>query len=212
MNKWHNASIEIRENKIKLDLSRDDIDEAIKEPLFDVTVNPKLGPLYVTASVEKESGDILIKAVNSSPDDLTCSVDIRGVDYIHHVGLCTVVSGDINDENSIQNPLKVIPLTEKIDVSPSFEHTFGRYSVTVLRLRTKPEDFPRPPKFEISALKDEIDFDETLRIEITNSLVCSEENDFADAVVLFETDHPEQVKFKHDITTGHQSLILLKEL
>ena len=211
MNKWHNASIEIRENKIKLDLSRDDIDEAIKEPLFDVTVNPKLGPLYVTASVEKESGDILIKAVNSSPDDLTCSVDIRGVDYIHHVGLCTVVSGDINDENSIQNPLKVIPLTEKIDVSPSFEHTFGRYSVTVLRLRTKPEDFPRPPKFEISTLKDEIDFGETLRIEITNSLVYSEENDFADVVVLFETDHPKQVKFNHDITTGYQSLVLLKK-
>jgi alpha-L-arabinofuranosidase len=53
-------------------------------------------------------------------------------------GAATVLTGKPNDENSLQEPTKVAPVTTKLDgVKADFSHAFPAQSVTILRLKTK---------------------------------------------------------------------------
>jgi hypothetical protein len=151
--------------------------------------------------------------VNSSQEDLKTNITISGVDYIYPKGLITIISGNLNDGNTLSNPNKIIPKTKQIEVSKDFEYQIEKNSVSVLRLKTKAEDFVKPKTITIDSTKSKIGVNDTLRIEITNCLMENGEVcELGEALIWFETDNPELVNFNYDITTGYNSLISLNNL
>jgi alpha-L-arabinofuranosidase len=96
--------------------------------------------LYVTASRELKSGEIILKVVSKAPRPTAADVKIEGIKQIARQGTMIVLAGaKLTDENSLAEPKKVAPITSSLKgVSTSFKHTFPPYSLTVLRL--KPRD------------------------------------------------------------------------
>jgi alpha-N-arabinofuranosidase len=94
-------------------------------------------PLHVTASRDLKSDEIILKVVNSAAEPMTSNVQIEGAKKIANRGTMIVLAGEkLTDENSIAEPKKVAPITSSLTgAGVSFPHTFGPYSLTVLRLK-----------------------------------------------------------------------------
>lgn len=212
-NKWYNIKIMVSGNRLRLYIKQVDQGNFIAEdkPVFDVVVKPML--LYVASSRDRETGDIIIKAVNTGNQSLKSRINISGVSYINPVGLQTVLSGKHYDKNSFSNPRKIVPITTKIEgISGSFVYEFKPSSVTMLRLKTTSENFPKPQKVTVTSNKIKAKPGDTLRVEITECLMSNGNlNDLSDAVIVFETNHPEIIEFKYDITTGYNSIIHIEK-
>ncbi|NLY43956.1 MAG: DUF1080 domain-containing protein [Clostridiaceae bacterium] len=136
-NRWYDIKIEVSGNRIRCYL-----DDELIHDVVDHSVSAE--PLYYVASIEEETGDVILKVVNTSEESLRTQIKLDGVDYVNPQGMATVLtSKNLNDENTFSQPTKVAPVSRQITgVSTSFTYDFPRYSVTVLRLNTKktPQD------------------------------------------------------------------------
>ena len=94
--------------------------------------------LHVVAGRIEASKEIVLKVVNVSNAAQDTELDVRGIEGIQAVGKSIVLtSGNSADENTLDAPQKVSPVTKAIDnAAPKFRYTFPRQSVTVLRLQT----------------------------------------------------------------------------
>jgi alpha-N-arabinofuranosidase len=92
-------------------------------------------------SVTKDSarGIIYLKMVNIGAESQLVQVDLEGVQKVVSHGTSVVLtSAKETDANSISDPVKVVPATEKIEgLSSSFNRTFPPYSITVLKIQIK---------------------------------------------------------------------------
>jgi alpha-L-arabinofuranosidase len=93
--------------------------------------------LYVTASRDSKAREIILKVVNSAAETKTAQVQIEGAKRVARRGTKIVLAGEsLTDENSIAQPKKVAPMTASLrNAGASFQHTFGPYSLTILRLK-----------------------------------------------------------------------------
>lgn len=89
----------------------------------------RLRPLYLAASVEDATGDVILKAVNVQPAPVTADIALPCRSYTAEV-LCAPPSA----VNSLEQPDQVAPVIREHDASDLRAHTFPGYSVTVLRL------------------------------------------------------------------------------
>ncbi len=95
--------------------------------------------LYVTASRDQKSGEIIVKVVSNASRSIAADVKIEGIKQIARQGTMIALAGaKLTDENSLAEPKKVAPVTSSLKgVSTSFKHTFAPYSLTVLRLKAR---------------------------------------------------------------------------
>jgi alpha-N-arabinofuranosidase len=57
---------------------------------------------------------------------------------VSHGTSVVLTSAKETDANSVFDPVKVVPATERIEgLAPSFNRTFPPYSITVLKIQTK---------------------------------------------------------------------------
>lgn len=91
------------------------------------------------AGRDDDSGGLVLKVINTSPDPVATTLSLSGVDRIAPEGEVTVLRSDrLDDNNSLDNPAKVVPATSKIATAGArFSHEFPPFSLTVMRLRTK---------------------------------------------------------------------------
>lgn len=91
---------------------------------------------YWSASADNESGknDILLKVANNKGTPETVNIILKGAEKIDPEGHSTTLTGTPEMENSIADPLKVVPTTGTFKAGNSFKYTVPAYSVTVLRL------------------------------------------------------------------------------
>ncbi len=91
----------------------------------------------MTASRDQKSGEVILKVVNSAAQPITSNVQVEGTRWIARRGTVIVLTSEkLADENSIAQPKKVVPTTLALkNAGTSFQHTFGPYSLTVLRLK-----------------------------------------------------------------------------
>jgi alpha-L-arabinofuranosidase len=96
------------------------------------------GPLFWSTSIDTESGkhDILVKVVNSNGRPEIVKITLKGAENVNKTGHSTTLTGAPDDENSIANPTKIVPVSSTFKASKSFNYTFPAYSVTVLRIRS----------------------------------------------------------------------------
>jgi alpha-N-arabinofuranosidase len=95
--------------------------------------------MFFDATRDSKSGVIYLKVVNTSGTPRQTTIQITGAPKIESKGeVVSLVADSLNDTNSIDEPRKVVPRTEKFDgLSANFTREFPAYSVTVMKLKSK---------------------------------------------------------------------------
>lgn len=86
-----------------------------------------------------ETGDIIIKMVNVTGEDKTAAIKITGADLVGTTAKVETVAGDrLNNDNRLGEAEEVtLKSLEATGISNQFNYTLPKYSVTVLRIKTK---------------------------------------------------------------------------
>jgi alpha-N-arabinofuranosidase len=95
--------------------------------------------VFFDATRDARSGVIYLKIVNAGAAARSIRVSISGVKAVQSKGEAVVLSGiTLDDTNSIEEPSKVVPRTEKWDgLGADFNREFPPYSITILTLKSK---------------------------------------------------------------------------
>jgi alpha-N-arabinofuranosidase len=95
--------------------------------------------LFFDATRDSKSGVIYLKVVNSRAEAQPAQVAISGVSKVAEKGRSiTLKAGSADDTNSIEEPMKIIPVTEKTEgLGANFTRIFPPFSITVLELKAE---------------------------------------------------------------------------
>lgn len=95
--------------------------------------------VFFDATRDSASGTIFIKLVNSLGTPQPVKVEISGVKNIVDKGTLTILKAEkLDDTNSLQEPKKIVPTTEKVSgLSANFTRMLPPYSISVLELKSK---------------------------------------------------------------------------
>jgi len=126
--RWYDIRIELAGKTIKCYLDGKLIHDATP---------PVLKSLYASASRAKDTGEVILKVVNTAKSELSTDIKLNGIKALQGPAQAIVLTSENpTDENSLTEPTKVAPVTKTIDVTgPSFQHVFPGNSVTILRLK-----------------------------------------------------------------------------
>jgi alpha-L-arabinofuranosidase len=92
--------------------------------------------LFVSGSIDGASGEVIVKIVNADAEARAVHIVAPGV--IAGAAKIAVIAADPSAENTLDDPTKVSPKEESIQVSGSeFDREFSARSVTVMRLKTR---------------------------------------------------------------------------
>jgi alpha-L-arabinofuranosidase len=96
-------------------------------------------PAPSASSPAPSAGEIILKVVNVATTDQATEIKLQGAGQVEGTAALTVLaSASPTDENSLERPTKVAPVTRSIAVSgPTFRHTFPAHSISVLRVKLK---------------------------------------------------------------------------
>lgn len=76
----------------------------------------KIEPLYTAASIDRQSGDVIVKLVNVQKRPIDTVLHMEGIEQAK--GIAYIMSGfALKDENSFAEPLKVSPREEEIQLT-----------------------------------------------------------------------------------------------
>lgn len=95
--------------------------------------NPRV---YCSASIDTGSGrkDVLIKLVNRSAVPESVSIKIDGAGKVNPAGHSLTMSGLPDDENTLDHPVRVIPVAGEFVAGGCFDYRLPAWSVQVLRI------------------------------------------------------------------------------
>ncbi len=99
-------------------------------------VKTDLGPVYANAVEDDGSGDLIVKLVNSSANELEVPLNISGADGLNGKATQYLMTGGLLDKNSFDSPENLVPERSEISVNAGGAYTLPAYSVAVLRLHT----------------------------------------------------------------------------
>jgi len=93
--------------------------------------------LFFDATRDSKSGTIYLKVVNSRGEAQPAQIQISGVSKIAEKGQSITLKADkVDDTNSIEEPMKIIPVMEKTKgLGANFTRSFPPFSITVLELK-----------------------------------------------------------------------------
>jgi len=90
---------------------------------------------FASATRDELAGEIILKVVNTGAEPVTAALEINGAGQLKSTGLAVTLNGGLADENSLDEPRKVAPVSATVGgVKPKFAYTFKPCSLTVLRL------------------------------------------------------------------------------
>jgi alpha-N-arabinofuranosidase len=95
-------------------------------------------PVYCSITRDSQSGVIHVKLVNpqSAPQPIT--LNVKGVTALKSTATATTLAAKPDESNSINDPVKVVPLTQKVSgIKPVFSYTLPADSITVLNLESR---------------------------------------------------------------------------
>jgi alpha-L-arabinofuranosidase len=129
--RWYDLRIELKDRSVKCYLDG--------KLMHDAKV-PTVKSLYASASQDRKSGEVIAKVVNVSNDEVAASLRFAGNAQVKGPVTAIVLTSERStDENTLEEPTKVVPKTRRLTPSGSaFEHRFPGNSLTVFRLKTTP--------------------------------------------------------------------------
>jgi len=98
---------------------------------------PDADRLFVSATRDTDSGEVILKVVNNANTPVAVRLDFTGARKISSsVKVSTLTGASLQDENSFAEPMKVSPKDAKLKITaPQFDYVFPATSLTVLRLK-----------------------------------------------------------------------------
>jgi len=95
--------------------------------------------LYFSATRSSSTGTIYLKVVNISPNPQTVNIDFKGARSVAPDGTSVVLkSANPTDTNSIDDPVKIVPVTSKVSgIASNYSSTFAPYSINVLQVEAQ---------------------------------------------------------------------------
>jgi len=126
-NRWYDIKVELKDRKVCCYLD----DKLVHE---ETTIGTER--FFASVGQCEATGDLIVRVINTSSEDVSTMLNLRGVDHLRSKAELTILKSDRpDDNNSLDNPTKVVPLTCTITgVDTEFAHTFPAYSLTVMRL------------------------------------------------------------------------------
>jgi len=133
-NVWYDIKIVVNEDVVYCYLNN--------ELIHQKTVKMTEGPVYSTVSYHEETGDYIVKMVNSANSSQDIIITLNTEHEINPVADCILLtSASVNDQNSVSAPYKVSPKTYTVDgVSKQFHHVMPANSFVVMRIHTRPDN------------------------------------------------------------------------
>jgi alpha-L-arabinofuranosidase len=125
--KWYDIRIELAGRNIKCYLDG----KLVHDMKY-----PTMRSLHASATRVKSTGEMILKVVNTSSDDLTTAIAVTGVTKLASPARGIVLTSQRpTDENSLENPRKVAPVGCLLDVHGArITRAFPGNSVTVIRM------------------------------------------------------------------------------
>jgi alpha-N-arabinofuranosidase len=95
--------------------------------------------IFFDATRDRKSGVLYLKVVNTAGSARPITIQINGAPKMKPEGeLVSLAGKSLDDTNSLENPRKIVPRTEKASgLSANFTREFPAYSVTILKLKTR---------------------------------------------------------------------------
>ena len=101
---------------------------------------PPAGPfdgVYVSATRENASGDVILKLVNVQAVAQTVRIVLEGAPAVRKEAAGELLTGALGGINTVAEPMKIAPKPFAIhDAGPTFSHELPAHSVSVIRLKT----------------------------------------------------------------------------
>jgi alpha-L-arabinofuranosidase len=128
--RWYDLKIELSERRIRCYLDG---------KLIHDEVAPSLDRFFALAGTDKATGDIILKAINTAAEPVRATLNLAGTDRVSPDATLTVLKSDrLDDNNSLENPTKIVPVTSKLRViGTKFTHEFPPCSLMVMRFTTR---------------------------------------------------------------------------
>jgi alpha-L-arabinofuranosidase len=99
---------------------------------------PRIDRVLAIAGRDDKSGDLIVKVVNAVAEPQTMSLQLNGVPKFGARATATVLASDNPlDENTFEQPTKIVPRTTPIKAAATRSHTFPANSLTILRIATR---------------------------------------------------------------------------
>jgi len=90
------------------------------------------------ATRDSQTGEIYLKLVNPLATPETLKIDIQGIASVESRADAIILTGKLDDSNSLAQPQKVIPATKTVrGVKPVFDYTLPPHSIVVLTLKAR---------------------------------------------------------------------------
>ena len=127
--RWYDVRLEVQDRNIRCFL-----DGAL---ISEVTL-PRPETVLAIAGTAADSGDVILKILNTTPETVETSVRLDGVTHVAPEGGLTVLtSQNVTDENSFEEPTKIAPVSRSIQTGNPSAVSLAPYSLNILRLHTK---------------------------------------------------------------------------
>jgi len=125
--RWYDIRIELTEYTIKCFLDG--------KLIHDVSY-PTLKALYAVASRTHEGHEVILKVVNASDEQQDTQIHLNGATFGPTATAITLGSESAQDENSLDQPTKVAPVTREVTCGGSdLKLSLAGNSLTVLRVK-----------------------------------------------------------------------------
>jgi alpha-L-arabinofuranosidase len=127
--RWYDIRVEVKGGNVKCSLDGKVVHD-IKNP------RSATRGLFASATRDSKSGELIVKVVNSAATPTETEVNLRGIGKLAGTAQAIVLTSENpKDENSLEEPTKVSPKTEMLNLTGSkFKHSFPGNSFTILRV------------------------------------------------------------------------------
>ena len=127
--RWYDVRVEVRDRTMRGYLDG----QLINEATF-----PRIDTVLAIAGRDDRTGDIVLKAVNTSAEPATMDIRLTGATPTGRGTAIVLTSANPADENSFETPSKIVPVTKELTgLGASFSQIFAPYSLTVIRIKTR---------------------------------------------------------------------------
>ncbi|MDY3972432.1 MAG: alpha-L-arabinofuranosidase C-terminal domain-containing protein, partial [Clostridia bacterium] len=128
-NECYDVKVEVSDYEIKAYLNG--------EFICSYTKPQNYGPVYASSVYDEETGDVIVKVVNTIDSDVNVGINVNGAN-VENVAKTTVMSGDTSLENSLENKNAIVPVEGEItNAANSYTYAAPADSLSVIRLSTE---------------------------------------------------------------------------
>lgn len=122
---------------IKIVVTSDKAECYLNDVLIHTIETKPVMPVYETVSMDEETGEIIIKLVNSLDTEAVIHINV-GEEYTTRQASVQVLSGDNKTaQNSLSSKEALIPVDKIIEVDALIDYTAPAYSVNIIRIPVK---------------------------------------------------------------------------